>query len=61
MRAPDPRGPVQATADRFRWERLIELAAIAGARLWLVVHCPSLSRAQREAARDWEMVVLPWE
>jgi hypothetical protein len=41
--------------DRFRWERLVELAAIARARLWLVVHRPSLSRAQREAARDWGM------
>lgn len=39
----------------LRWERLIELAAIARARLWLVVHRPSLSRAQREAARDWGM------
>ena len=39
--------------DRFRWERLIELAAVARARLWLVVHRPSLSRGQRETVRDW--------
>ena len=44
--------------DGGRWRRLIELAAIADARLWLIVHRPSLNRGQKETARDWGIVTM---
>lgn len=38
---------------RERWEQLITLSSLTGARLWLVVQGAPLTRGQSEAARDW--------
>lgn len=44
--------------DGYRLRRLIELAAIADARLWLLMHRPSLNRGQKEVARDWGIATM---
>jgi hypothetical protein len=44
--------------DGYRWRRLIELASLADARLWLIVHLPRLSRGQKETARDWDLATI---
>ena len=44
--------------SRLRLERLFEIAAIAGTRLWLVFQQPALNRGQRETVRDWDLPTI---
>jgi hypothetical protein len=47
--------------SRSKWETLIELCAVADARLWLFVQGTGPTRAQREAVRDWNIATIGFD
>jgi len=43
------------------WQWLAELAAITGARVWIISQVARLNRGQREACQRWGLVAWEWE